>query len=79
MAGSEMASEHLAAPAAFQTNDIIAMNGLPDRDGGYPLSVEFGYRFPETDERLMNGRDESSELVEPDLVATHISGDDLRS
>jgi hypothetical protein len=26
MAGSEMASEYLTAPAAFQTNDIIAVN-----------------------------------------------------
>jgi hypothetical protein len=57
MAGSEMASEHLAAPPTFEANDIIAMNGSPDRDGGYLLSVEFGYRFPETGERLMDGRD----------------------
>jgi len=74
-----MPFEHLAALAAFQANDIIAMNGLPDRDGGYPLSVEFGYRFPETGERLMHGRDQRSEAIGPDLVATHVSGDDRRS
>jgi hypothetical protein len=26
MAGSEMSSEHLAAPAAFEADDIIAVN-----------------------------------------------------
>jgi hypothetical protein len=30
MAGSEMPFEHLAAPATFDANDIIAVNGLPD-------------------------------------------------
>jgi hypothetical protein len=34
MAGSEMPLEHLAAPAAFQTHDIIAMDGSQDRDSG---------------------------------------------
>src|SRR5712671_4034380 len=31
--GRDIPSEHMAAPAAFQANDIIAMNGSPDRDG----------------------------------------------
>jgi hypothetical protein len=34
MAGTEMPPEHLAAPAAIQANDIIAMDGSPDRDSG---------------------------------------------
>src|SRR5439155_25616485 len=57
MAGSEMSSEHLAAPATFEANDIIAMNRSPDRDGGCPLSIEFGYRFTEACEGLIHGRD----------------------
>jgi len=57
MAGREMAFEHLAAPAAFEADDIIAVNGSTDRDGGCPLSVEFGYRFTKGCEGLMHGRD----------------------
>jgi len=57
MAGREMPSEHLAAPAAFEADDIIAVNGSTDRDGGCPLSVEFGYRFTKGCEGLMHGRD----------------------
>jgi hypothetical protein len=57
MAGSEMPPEHLAAPAAFQANDIITMDGSPDRDGGCSLSVEFGCRFTNGYEGLMNSRD----------------------
>ena len=37
MAGREMPFEHLAAPATIEADDIIAMNGLPDCDGGCPL------------------------------------------
>jgi hypothetical protein len=57
MAGIEMPSEHLAAPPAFDANDIIAMDGSPDRHCGCSLAPCFGCRFTEADERLMNGRD----------------------
>jgi hypothetical protein len=57
MAGREMPSKHLPAPAAFEANDIIAVDGSPDRDGGNSLSVEFGYRFTNGCEGLMNSRD----------------------
>jgi len=55
MARIEMPSEHLAAPATIEADDIIAMNGLPDRDGRCPIGLGFGYRFSETGERLMDG------------------------
>ena len=51
MAGREMAFEHLAAPATIEADDIIAMNGLPDWDGGCPLNLRFGCRFTKADER----------------------------
>ena len=57
MAGREMPLEHLAAPAAFQANDIIAVDGSPDRHCRRSLFVEFGYRFTKADEGLMHGRD----------------------
>jgi hypothetical protein len=41
MAGREMAFEHLAAPATIEADDIIAMNGLPDCDGGCPAQPPF--------------------------------------
>jgi hypothetical protein len=56
-AGHEMPFEHLAAPAAFQANDIIAVDGSPDRHCGRSLFVEFGYRFTKAGEGLMHGRD----------------------
>jgi len=57
MAASEMPFEHVAAPAAVQANDIIAMNGLPDWDGGCPVHLGFDRRFTEANERLVNSRD----------------------
>jgi hypothetical protein len=77
MAGSETPSEHLAAPPAFEANDIIAMNRSPDRDGGCPLSVEFGYRFTKACEGLIHGRDQRPELVRPDLVPPNVRGDNF--
>src|ERR1700730_2031584 len=53
MGSSEMASEHLSAPATIEADDIIAMNGLPNRDGGCSLNLGFGCRFTEADERPM--------------------------
>jgi hypothetical protein len=79
MAGSEMPSEHLAAPAAFQANDIIAVNRSTDRDRGCSLFVEFGYRFTKGCERLMHGRNQCSELIGRDLVPANKGGGDLRS
>jgi hypothetical protein len=58
MAGRQMPSDHQAAPTAFQADDIIPMNGSADRHRGSSLCVEFGYRFTETCEGLMNGRDQ---------------------
>src|SRR5271156_133936 len=79
MAGSEMASDHLAAPATFQANDIIAMDGSANRDGGYPLIPSSGCRLSESSERLMHGRDQRPELVGHDLVLPNISCDNCRS
>jgi hypothetical protein len=77
MAGSEMASEHLAAPAAFEADDIIAVNGSPDRDGGCPLALGFGCRFTDANERLMHSRDYDRQLVRPNLVMADICGNNV--
>jgi hypothetical protein len=65
MAGREMPSKHLAAPAAFQAHDIIAVDRSPYRDGGCPLTLDVGCRFPESSECLMNGRDQRPEFIGP--------------
>jgi hypothetical protein len=57
MAGREMAFEHLAAPAAIEAHDIIAVNRSPYRDGGCPINLRFGCRFTDANERLMHSRD----------------------
>jgi hypothetical protein len=79
MSGREMPSEHLAAPAAFETNDIIAMNGSADGHRGYPLDLGFGCWFSESREHLMDRRDERAELVGCDLVSPNVSCDDIAS
>ena len=79
MAGNEMPSKHLAAPPAFQTNDIIAMDGAPDCHGGGRLTFGFGCGFSEPGERPMDGRDQFCELVGPDLVSPNVGGNDRRS
>ena len=45
MADREMAFEHLAVPATIEADDIIAMNGLPDRDGRCPRGRLIATRF----------------------------------
>jgi hypothetical protein len=78
MAGSEMPPEHLAAPPAFEANNVIAMNRSPDRHCGSSLYLGFSRQFTEADERLMNGRDQSRELIGRDLVPPNIGGGDHR-
>ena len=79
MSGRDMASEHLAAPPTFEADHEIPVNGSPDQHRGCALAADFCYGFPETCERLMDGRDQGRELIGPDLVATHVSGDNRRS
>jgi hypothetical protein len=47
--GQSMAGRE--TPATIEADDIIAMNGLPDWDGGCPLNLRFGCRFTKADER----------------------------
>ena len=75
VSGREMPSEHQAAPAALQANDIIVMNGSTDRHRGCPLSLGFGCRFSELGNRLMDSRDQGRELVGPNLVSPNVSCD----
>jgi hypothetical protein len=72
-----MPSEHLAAPAAVEADNIIAVNGATDRHRGCSLDFSFGRRFAAADERLMHGRNQRPELVRPNLVSTYIGGDNL--
>jgi hypothetical protein len=79
VAGRDMPLEHLAAPAAFQANDIIAVNRSTDRHSRCSPSIDFGCRFTKADERLMNGRDQRREFVGSDLVPPNIGRGDFRS
>jgi hypothetical protein len=79
MTGGEVPPEHLAAPAAFQANDVIAIDGSTDRHGGGPLSFGSGCRFSEPRECLMHSRDQCCELIGPDLVSPNICSNDIGS
>jgi hypothetical protein len=74
MTGNEMPPEHLAAQAAFEANDIIAVNGSSDRDGGSSLFVGFCHWFTEADKRLMHGRDQRTGFIGRDLILSNIGG-----
>jgi hypothetical protein len=60
MAGRQMASDHQAAPTAFETDHVITMNGSPDRHRGSSLAAGFWWLFTDTCEGLMNSRDQGS-------------------
>jgi hypothetical protein len=77
MTGDEMSSEHLTAPAAFQANDIIPMNGSADRHCGSSLSAGFWRLFSEAGESLMNSQEQGRELIGSDLIAPNVGGDDF--
>jgi hypothetical protein len=53
------------------------MNGSTDRHRGSSLCVDFGYRFTETCEGLINGRDYGRDLVRRDLIAPNKCGDNF--
>jgi hypothetical protein len=77
MAGRQMPSDHQAAPTAFQADDVIPMNGSADRHRWSSLCVEFGYRFTEASDGLMNSQDQGRELIGPDLIAPNVGSDDF--
>ena len=74
---SKMPPERQAAPAAFEANDIIAVNRSTNRHRGSSLAAGFWWRFTETCEGLMDGRNQCPELIGPDLVSPNVRGDDV--
>ena len=77
MGGPDVPAEHLPAPAAIQADDVIAVNGSPDRNRRGSLDDGF-CPFAEAGERPMHGRDHGGELIGGDLIASKIRADDLR-
>jgi hypothetical protein len=73
-----MATQRLTTPPAFEAHDVIAPDRLPYRNGGRPGADGFMFRLAETGERLMNIRDQSADLVGPDLMSPNICGHNLR-
>jgi hypothetical protein len=73
-----MPAEHLSFPAAIQVDDMIAVDRSPDRNRRGSFDNGFCCRFPELTECLMHSRDQGSELIGGDLMASEIRADDLR-
>jgi hypothetical protein len=74
-----MAANHLPAVAAIQADDVIALNGSPDRHCWSSFDDGFLRRSAEVGERLMNGREQRRQLVGRNLVASQIGADDRYS
>ena len=79
MGGGDVPTKHVAAPSAFEANDVIAPDRLLYRDGRCPGGGDFRFRFGETSEHLINARNQGGDLVSPDLIAPNKCGDDPRS
>jgi hypothetical protein len=73
-----MPAQHLPAPPAIQADNIVAVNGSPDRHRRGSLDKGFCCGLTEVGQRVMDGRDKGPELVGWDLIASNIGGDDLR-
>jgi hypothetical protein len=73
-----MAADHFPSPSTFYANDVIALNGSPDRHCWSSFDDGFGCRLAEVGERLVNRRNQGAELLGPDLIASDIRGHDFR-
>jgi hypothetical protein len=78
MGGCDMPTKRLAAPSAFEAHDIIVPDRLPYRDGGCLGAGGFMFRLAETGQSLMNGRNQSRDLVRTDLISPNICGHNPR-
>jgi hypothetical protein len=74
----QMTTHDMALPAALQTDDVLALNGSPDRHGRRPLDDGFYNRLAQIGERLMDRRNQGAELLGHDLIASDIRGHDFR-
>jgi hypothetical protein len=77
MSRGQVPFQHFRLMPAFDTGNIIALNGSPDRHHWSSLDDGFCCRFTEGTESLMDGRDQRRELVRPDLIALDIRGHDF--
>jgi hypothetical protein len=69
--------ENLSAPPTFKTDDIIMVNGSPDRHRWRPLDLGFCDRCAEPTECLMDSKDQSRQIDGGDLVFSDVGGDNL--
>src|SRR5262249_46264097 len=71
----EMPPKHLPSRSAFEADDILRANGLPNRN-----SRILGWRFwgfPERHQRLVDGVDYRRNISNRDLVLLDVLADDL--
>src|ERR1700731_4354411 len=78
MGGRDMTTKRLGAPPAFEAHDVIAPDRLLYRDRRCPGADSLLFRLAEANERLMNGRDQSADLVSLDLIALYKCGHNPR-
>ncbi len=67
-----MPAEHLAVPAAFEADDIIAPNRLSHWLSRLSRSLGFRSQFPESGEHLVHRQDQGGHLVGRDLITPQV-------
>jgi len=77
MSRRQMPAKHLAAPAAVEADDVIAVDGSSHRNRRGSLDDGFCCRVTKTGECPMDGRNQGAELIGWDLMASEIRADDL--
>ena len=76
MPGAQVAAQHLAFPAAFETDDRVALHRAADRHGGGQYRLRLG-RLAETVEGPVHRIDQFRDLLRRDVVVRNVAGDDL--
>lgn len=74
-----MPFEHLQLLPVFQADDVIGVDRLLDRNGGFQVSDRLGLllRLPEVSQGLVDGADQRRKVRNGDDIPAHIGGHEL--
>jgi hypothetical protein len=79
MSSRDVPAKHAARPTAIQAHHGIWRDRSADRHRWSSRDDGFCCRFTKTNESLVDSRNQSAELIGPDLITSQIGADDLHS